>query len=68
MRQRKTKDCQYHIVTCLGEHIKTVRLRIPVDADPNDYQGGALTKAGIKNHICGGCDDHAYHISQIIEV
>ena len=62
-RERKTKTVDFQIVTCTGVKSHLVRMRIPVDADPWDYDNEAIRKSGLKNYVCGSCYDNAYHVS-----
>lgn len=69
MSQRKTKDYDFHIVTCQGKPVTTVRLRLPKDAEVDTYshEVEAIRKAGLRQHVCDGCYDQAYHVGDVVE-
>lgn len=65
MRQRKTMLCDFHVVTCCGDPMAIVRLRLPNGADTDQYHGKAIRKAGLHPHICESCYDDAYRVKHV---
>ena len=56
----KTKKHTFTITNCTGQKLKTVTLRLPIDADPWNYKEKAIKQAGYKQHECDSCYDAAY--------